>query len=111
MWAFAAIVAVEFGVETHNGICDGSLDVLKAGGKGPNTDTNTLTAGWLNGFIQCSENAGQPDCKINFPRSFKFKTGRKDCTDVGDQPYIGVLFRFLYCNLNTKHEMILYCSN
>ena len=91
LWAFAAIVAVEFGVETNNGVCDDSLDFLNAGGAGPNVDTTTLSDGWLAGFIQCSEDKGQPDCKMNFPRSFKFQTGRKDCTEFGEKPYIGKL--------------------
>ena len=33
LWAFAAIVAVEFGVETNNGVCDGSFDQLREMGK------------------------------------------------------------------------------
>ena len=95
LWAFAAIVAVEFGVETNNGVCDDSLDFLNAGGAGPNVDTTTLSDGWLAGFIQCSEDKGQPDCKMNFPRSFKFETGRKDCTEFGEKPYIGKSYMFL----------------
>ena len=89
LWAFAAIAAVEFGAETNNRICDGSLDVLNVGIAAPNVDTTTLSDGWLAGFIQCSEDKGQPNCKLNFPRSFKFQTGRKDCTEFGEESYIG----------------------
>ena len=89
LWAFAAIVAVEFGVETNNGVCNDSLDFLKAGGAPANVDTNTLNEQWLGGYIQCLEDKGQPNCKVNFPRSFKFQTGRKDCTEFGEESYIG----------------------
>ena len=89
LWAFAAIVAVEFGVETNNGVCDDSLDFLNAGGAPANVDTNTLNEQWLGGYIQCLEDKGQPDCKVNFPRSIKFQTGRKDCTEFGEESYIG----------------------
>ena len=95
LWAFAAIVAVEFGVETNNGICDGSWDVLNKGGKYSNVDTNTIGEGWLNGFIQCREVKGKPDCNVNFPRSFKFQTGRKDCTEFGNESYKGKWFFFI----------------
>ena len=92
LWAFAAIAAVEFGAETNNRICDGSWDVLNYGGgysNKPNVNTSDISVGWLNGYIQCREVKGQPDCNVNFPRSFKFQTGRKDCTEFGDKPYMG----------------------
>ena len=92
LWAFAAIAAVEFGAETNNRICDGSWDVLNYGGgysNKPNVNTSDISVGWLNGYIQCREVKGQPDCNVNFPRSFKFQTGRKDCTEFGDEPYMG----------------------
>ena len=35
--------------------------------------------------LQCGHLRSQePDCKIDWPRDFKFKTGRKDCTPLGD---------------------------
>ena len=95
LWAFAAIVAVEFGVETNNGVCDASIDFLKLGGAAPNVDTTTLHEQWLGGFIQCNEEEGKPNCKVNFPRSFKFQTGRKDCTEFGEESYIGIYLIFI----------------
>ena len=127
LWAFAAIVAVEFGVETNNGVCDDSLDFLNAGGAGPNVDTTTLSEGWLAGFIQCSEDKGQADCKMNFPRSFKFQTGRKDCTEFGEKPYIGksihvyninvilkkgsinIILIFILISFTTARKLVIFC--
>ena len=68
LWAFASIVAVEYGIETNNKVCDGNLK------------DNPTT-------FQCNEDLGEPNCKVNLPRSFKFVTGRKDCIEIGDQPY------------------------
>ena len=92
LWAFAAIAAVEFGAETNNRFCDGSWDVLNAGGgysNQPNVNTSEISVGWLNGFIQCREVKGKPDCNVNFPRSFKFQTGRKDCVEFENESYKG----------------------
>ena len=41
----------------------------------------------------CNYEAGKPECKIVLPRNFQFKTGRKDCTELGELPYV-----------TTKHE-------
>ena len=68
LWAFASIVAVEYGVETNNKVCEGNLN-------------NNPTS------VQCNEDLGEPNCKVNLPKNFKFLTGRKDCTEIGDQPY------------------------
>ena len=67
LWAFATIVAVEYSVETNNMICEGTYND--------------------NPRPQCNEDIGEDDCIVNFPSRIAFKTGRKDCTEVGDQPY------------------------
>ena len=67
LWAFAAIVATEYGIETNNMVCDGTYN--------------------NNPGKQCSHEIGTTNCKINLARGFKFKTGRRDCTSTGDQPY------------------------
>ena len=63
LWAFAAIVATEYGIETNNMLCDGTFN--------------------NNPEIQCSDRIETNDCKINLSRSLKFQTGRKDCTSTG----------------------------
>ena len=63
LWAFAAIVATEYGIETNNMLCDGTFN--------------------NNPEIQCSDRIGTNDCRINLSRSLKFQTGRKDCTSTG----------------------------
>ncbi len=85
LWALAAIAAVEYGVETNRMICDGTYND--------------------NPKFQCNEDIGKDNCQVKnptecqltthqcfsqlqLPRSFVFKTGRKDCTEFGDQPYI-----------------------
>ena len=65
--AFAAIVAVEFAIESNNMVCSGTFD--------------------NNPMVQCHQEIGKPNCMVEMERGMKFKTGRKDCTEVGDQPY------------------------
>ena len=67
LWAFASLMSVEYGVQTNNMVCNGNYN---------NNPDN-----------QCNEDVGKESCEINFPRSFIFKTGRKDCTETGDKPY------------------------
>ena len=67
LWAFAAIAAVEHGIQTNNMVCDGTQNG--------------------NPQHQCNQWAGTPDCKVVLPRPIQFKTGRKDCIEVGDLPY------------------------
>ena len=104
LWAFAAIAAVEFGVETNNGVCDDSWDVLNVGGAPPNVDTDNLSMSYT-ANIQCTEDKGEPNCKVNFPRSFKFQTGRKDCTEFGEESYIGKSI-FLHILIYFKNSII-----
>ena len=69
LWAFAAIVATEYGIETNNMLCDGTFN--------------------SNPEIQCSDRIGTNDCRINLSRSLKFQTGRKDCiSDDPDRGYV-----------------------
>ena len=60
LWAFAAIVAVEYGIETTNLACDNMRDerILKP---------------------SCIHDSGS-DCKIQLQRDFVFQYGRTDCT-------------------------------
>ena len=67
LWAFAALVAVEYGVETNNMVCDGTYN--------------------NNPQKQCHEDLGKESCKVDFHVKLTFKTGRKDCTEFGDKPY------------------------
>ena len=76
-------------MELNNRVCDDSWDILNDGGQLGNVDTSELSEGWLNGFIQCRHEKGEPGCLVNVPRSFKFYTGRKDCTEFGDESYKG----------------------
>ena len=63
LWAFATIVATEYGIETNNLLCDGKFN--------------------NNPSIQCSDRIGANDCKIELARSLRFQTGRRDCTSTG----------------------------
>ena len=67
LWAFAAITAVEYGIETNNAVCDGT----SIGSPIP----------------QCNQELGTSKCMVNVPRPLVFQTGRKDCTEFGDIPY------------------------
>ena len=60
LWAFAAIVAVEYGIQTTNIACDNMQDerILKP---------------------SCIHDSGA-DCKVSPSRNFKFQFGRSDCT-------------------------------
>ena len=69
LWAFAAIVAVEYTTETNNKVCTGNF--------------------YHNPGITCNYKIlnGKP-CHISFPNQIKFQTGRKDCTEqILEQPY------------------------
>ena len=66
--AFAAIVAVEFSIETNNMVCDGTYN--------------------NNPSVQCHQEQGKPlDCIVEMPRPIKFKTGRRDCPEFIGEPY------------------------
>ena len=66
LWAFAAIVAVEYSLELHNMVCDNPT-ILQPD--------------------QCHPREGQPDCRLEMPRPIIFKTGRKDCMSTGSPSY------------------------
>ena len=68
LWAFAAIAAVEYTIETNNMVCDGTYQD--------------------NPQKQCNYMAGKPGCRVELPRGIKFQTGRKDCTEFGEKGYI-----------------------
>ena len=59
LWAFATLMAAKFSIQQNNLACDN---------EGKSDD-------------QCTDNARKlyDNCKIQIPRNFKFKTGRKDC--------------------------------
>ena len=68
LWAFAAIAALEYTIETNNMVCDGTYQD--------------------NPLLQCNYMAGKPGCRVELPRAIKFQTGRKDCTEFGEEGYI-----------------------
>jgi len=65
LWAFAATVAVEQGIELNNAACE-SPAALHV---------------WP--YHQCHPREGMSDCKVSPPRSLSFKTGRRDCIATG----------------------------
>merc|ERR1719450_1113186 len=66
LWALAAIVAVEFGVETNNMKCE-DLDSVRG----------------------CHHLQGEPDCLVTLDTSIPFRSGRADCVPTdSDRPYI-----------------------
>ena len=73
LWAFASIAAVEYGIISNNMMCEGTYN--------------------KNPMHQCHVDVGTDDCELKLPRKIDFKTGRRDCTSMGDQPFI-----------STKHE-------
>jgi len=63
-WAFAAMMAVEFGKDTTNIACiEGD-------------SSERIPSGSL-----CLHNFGEPTCSVEMPRPFKFQTGRADCVE------------------------------
>eukprot|EP00931_Biecheleriopsis_adriatica_P087183 TRINITY_DN6168_c0_g1_i1.p1 TRINITY_DN6168_c0_g1~~TRINITY_DN6168_c0_g1_i1.p1 ORF type:complete len:703 (+),score=83.65 TRINITY_DN6168_c0_g1_i1:56-2110(+) len=70
LWAFAAIVAVEYTVMVNNRVCE---DPDYETGLGWGLDTN--------GGEQrhCNHMVGSPDCQMNLSRPLAFRTGRVDC--------------------------------
>ena len=61
LWAFAALVAVEYAMETNNMVCSGTyLD-----------HTNPER-------YQCHHDIGTPECLVEM-KKLTFKTGRRDC--------------------------------
>jgi len=64
LWAFAALMAVEFGKDTTNIAClEGDSSAR-------------IPSGSL-----CLHNFGEPSCSVTMPRGFKFQTGRADCVE------------------------------
>ena len=67
LWSLAAIVAVEWGVETNNLKCEDPASV----------------AG------ECHHLQGQPGCQVLLNRTIPFRSGRADClSEHEDRPYI-----------------------
>ena len=72
LWAFSSMMAVEFGVLVNNFKCDEGNDVQSRG------------TSWFG----CSHHLGEPECKVDIERPFKFQTGRVDCTEHDEEfPY------------------------
>ena len=61
LWAFAALVAIEYAMETNNMVCDGSYM----------EHTNPER-------YQCHHGIGTPECLVEM-KKLTFKTGRRDC--------------------------------
>jgi len=62
LWAFAALVAVEYSITLNNHVCDGPSKFAPE---------------------QCHPRVNMSDCKVELPRPFSFKTGRRDCVSTG----------------------------
>mmetsp|Transcript_103571 Transcript_103571/g.194981 ORF Transcript_103571/g.194981 Transcript_103571/m.194981 type:complete len:737 (+) Transcript_103571:92-2302(+) len=74
LWALAAIVAVEYGIEINNGVCQDPNYELKHHRK------ESLD---FNGVPHCHHLQGKSDCKAKLHRPIVFMTGRRDCvTDM-----------------------------
>lgn len=73
LWAFAGMVAVEFGIELNNRACAA-------------TELRPIE---VDGDANCHPRVGEADCEVVAPRPFFFATGRIDCTPEGvwDHPY------------------------
>jgi len=70
LWSLAAIVSIEWGVETNNLVCSNSSDIH------------------MNGKGECHHLLGEEGCEVTMPK-IPFRTGRSDC-EVSDpaRPYI-----------------------
>lgn len=66
LWAFAALKAAEFSVETTNLACEGNRM------RGDDISTT-----------QCLPNEGEPNCRVALP-PLVFRSGRTDCTPESD---------------------------
>ena len=66
LWALAAIVAVEYGIETNNMKCDDSASVMN----------------------QCHHKQNEPGCRVELESPFIFRTGRSDCVTTAQKPYM-----------------------
>ena len=67
LWALAGIVAVEFGIETNNLVCE---------------DPESI-------HDQCHHLQGEAGCEVNLVKPIPFRTGRTDCIPTNpDRPYI-----------------------
>eukprot|EP00756_Hemistasia_phaeocysticola_P021497 Hpha_TRINITY_DN15778_c1_g7::TRINITY_DN15778_c1_g7_i5::g.40684::m.40684 len=87
-WAFCGIAAVEYAIETNNGVCDDpSFEVPP--GYTPPVENGELK--WAqsrfdpsNGGMHCHHMQGTPECRVELPRRIVFKHGRKDCITPDD---------------------------
>jgi len=68
LWALATITAVEYGVETNNMVCDG-------------------ISYYQNPAKQCNQDIGTDQCHSYLTSKIQFFTGRRDCTEFGDELY------------------------
>ena len=66
LWALAAVVAVEYGIETNDDKCRDPASV----------------AG------QCHHLQGEPGCSVDLNFPFTFRSGRADCVTQAAKPYI-----------------------
>merc|ERR1711963_735189 len=61
LWSLAAIVAVEWGIETNNRVCLGQDDTYN------------------NGKGECHHLLGEDGCEVSLSKPIPFRTGRSDC--------------------------------
>ena len=60
LWAFAAITAIEYGIESNNAVCNGTFN--------------------NNPKKQCNQEKGMDECQVKVPEgALRFQTGRVDC--------------------------------
>ena len=66
LWALAAVLAVEYGIETNDDKC---RDPASVSG-------------------QCHHLQGEPGCSVDLDSPFTFRTGRADCVTDANKPYM-----------------------
>jgi hypothetical protein len=71
LWAFAAMVAIEWSIDLNNRAC--AKNVMDS----------------FSVHQQCHPRLGESDCEVQLPRAFLFSHGRRDCVPTGnwDAPY------------------------
>eukprot|EP00756_Hemistasia_phaeocysticola_P021489 Hpha_TRINITY_DN15778_c1_g3::TRINITY_DN15778_c1_g3_i1::g.40632::m.40632 len=76
-WAFCGIAAVEYAIETNNGVCDDANFEVEPGYTPSRWDWARMDPS--NGGAHCNHAQGEPGCRVEIPRRIVFKHGRKDC--------------------------------
>jgi len=88
LWAFAAIVAVEYGIETNNGVCDDAGFERPSGYTPPSNHWGWARMDPSNGGVHCNAKQGESECRVELSRPIAFRTGRRDCVVATTPGYI-----------------------